>query len=145
MVKEVRDKTLDEDVEELLKEENATSKAVESLITVKDREKGKPSEVELKTDLSEDEIKVHTVLSVLNNVLEMKEEKFSERCILLDVIESKERKALSKDRKSREEIVLVARQPDLTMMDMGIGSQKEGLIKRFFSSRRNKKLPPSAQ
>ena len=131
--------SLDENIDKLLKEENATTKAVESLITVKDRVTGKASEVELKTDLSDDEIKLHTVLAVTSDVLEMDEHTFKTKCILADVIEKKERKALSKDRKSREEIVMVARQPDIQMGDMG-GQQKDGFVKRFFSSRRKDEL-----
>lgn len=133
-------KGLDESVDEILKEENPTAEAVKSLINVKDREAGKSSEVELKTDLDDDEIKVHTVLSIMSGVLEMTEENFNKKCILSDVIEKKERKALSKDRKSREEIVMVARQPDIRMggMDMGMEGQNKGFFKRMFTSRKNK-------
>lgn len=136
MVKE----TLDENIDKLLKEESATTKAVESLITVKDRVTGKASEVELKTDLSDDEIKLHTVLAVTSDVLEMDEKTFKTKCILADVIEKKERKALSKNRKSREEIVMVARQPDIQMGGMGGMPQKDNFVKRFFSSRRKDEL-----
>lgn len=131
--------TLDENIDKILKEESATSKAVDSLITVKDRETGKASEVELKTDLTDDEIKLHTVLAITSDVLEMDEKTFTTKCILADVIEKKERKALSKNRKSREEIVMVARQPDIQMGDMGM-PHKDNFVKRFFSSRRQDEL-----
>ena len=45
-------KTLDEDVEQIFNDEDATATAVKSLINVEDREKGKTSSVELKTDLN---------------------------------------------------------------------------------------------
>lgn len=122
--------TIDEETEKLIKEENATSEAVRSLINVKDREKGKSSDVELKTDLTDDEVKIHTVLQALSNTLEMSQLEFSEKCVLSAVIESKERKLLSKDRKSRMEIVNVARQPD---MNFPMEHQQGGFLKRFFS------------
>lgn len=127
-------KSIDDDIEQILKDENASSQAIKSLITVKDRESGKDSEVELKTDLSEDDIKIHTVLAVLSNIIEMKQKSFSKSCILASVIEKKERKALSKDRKSRGEIVAVARQPDMTFpMEM---AGRENFVKRMFTPRR---------
>ena len=138
-------KTLDDNLDDFFKEENPTAEAVKSLISVKPRIAGMDSEVELKTDLSDDEIKIHTVLSEMSKILESKEEQFSTKCILSSVIEKKERKALSKDRKSREEIVAVARQPDMSMGGMGMGmdggQQRHGFIRRFFS-RKNRDIPP---
>lgn len=127
--------SLDDSVEEILRDETASSLAVKSLIEVGKRKAGEDSEVELKTDLTEDEIKIHTVLAVLSNVLEMDEKSFSKNCILSSVIEKKERKALSKDRKSRAEIVTVARQPE--MLSMGMPMENPGMLRRFFSPRKN--------
>ena len=76
------DKTLDENINEILKDENPTAQAVNALIKVDERKSGKDSDVELKTDLTEDEIKVHTVLGVLSNLIEMSPEDFSKKCIL---------------------------------------------------------------
>lgn len=132
-------KTIDENIDELLKEENPTAEAVKALIKVRTREAGQDSEVELKTDLSEDEIKIHTVLGVLSNIIEMKPEDFTKKCILSDVIDKKERKSLSKDRKSRLEIVEVARQPDVNM-PLGTQSGNESFIKRFFTSKKDQPL-----
>jgi len=125
---------LDDKTEEILKDENPTAEAIKSLITVKDRETGKASEIELKTDLDTDEIKIHTVLDLLSNVLEMDTKNFSKKCILADLINRKERKALSKDRKSRGEIVSVAKPPEFPMQPQEL--KKEGFIRRFFTSRK---------
>ena len=125
------EKSIDQNINEILKEENPTAEAVNALIKVKEKEVGKDSEVELKTDLTEDEIKIHTVLGVLSNLIEMKPEEFTKKCILSSVIEKKERKSLSKDRKSRLEIVEVARHPDMTMGMPPAGN--ESFIKRFFT------------
>lgn len=128
-------KTIDENINEILKDENPTAQAVNALIKVEDREAGKDSDVELKTDLNEDEIKIHTVLGVLSNLIEMKPEDFTKKCILSKVIEKKERKSLSKDRKSRLEIVEVARHPDVNMMAQPTGN--ESFIKKFFTSKKD--------
>lgn len=139
MVKEKAD-NLDDFTDQILNEESATGEAIKSLINVKDRETGKSSEVELKTDLTDDEVKVHTVLDVLSSTLEMDEQKFSTNCILSNVIEKKERKALSKNRQSRSEIVAVARHPDMnTFMNQDL-MQRQGFIKRFFTSRKNRDM-----
>ncbi len=130
------EKSIDQNINEMLKDDNPTAKAVSALIEVKGREAGKDSEVELKTDLSADEIKIHTVLGVLSNLMEMSEEDFTKKCILSEVIEKKERNSLSKDRKSRLEIVEVARQPDVNM-PLGTQSGNESFIKRFFSSKKD--------
>lgn len=129
--------SLDEYTDKILQEENPTAKAVDALINVDDREAGKSSEVELKTDLTENEVKMHTVLDTLSTTLEMSEKVFSAKSILASVIEKKERKSLSKNRMSRSEIVTVARQPD---MNLGFGEphQKQGFIKRFFTSKNDR-------
>ena len=94
--------------------------------------------MELKTDLDPDEIKIHTVLGALSNILETSELKFSEECILPQVIEKKERKSISKYRKSREEIVRVARQPDMNMQPEQ--QQNQSFVKRLFTSKKNREF-----
>ncbi len=136
MAKDSLEGSIDQNINDILKEENPTAEAVKALIKVEKRVAGQDSEVELKTDLTEDEIKIHTVLGVLSNLIEMKAEDFNSKCILSDVIEKKERKSLSKDRKSRLEIVEVARHPDMNMGFSDGGN--ESFIKRFFSSRKDK-------
>lgn len=126
--------TLDDFTDQILKEENPTAEAVKSLINVEDREKGKASSVELKTDLTPDEIKIHTVLDTLSNALEMNPIDFNKNCILSSVIERKERKSLSKNRMSRTEIVQVARQPDMNFTNET--QEKAGFIKRMFMPRK---------
>ena len=123
--------SLDDIAETLLKEENPTAEAVNALIKVRDKERNKPSDVELKTDLSDDEVKIHSVLSVLNTALEGN---FKKTFILGGLIESKERKALSKDRKSRTEIVEVARRPDVNTFEQN--TRGEGFIKKMFTPRK---------
>ena len=63
-------KSIDDDVDRLFQDDNPTAEAVRSLINVTSRKKGENSEVELKTDLNLDEIKLHTVLETLGLVLE---------------------------------------------------------------------------
>lgn len=124
---------LDDVADEIIREENPTAEAVKSLINVKNRTPGKASEIELKTDLSPDEIKIHSVLAVLNDSLEMSAKDFATKCILGELIERKERKSLSKNRLSRSEIVNVARQPDQNQFD--VSAPNENFIKRFFTPR----------
>ncbi len=130
------EKTIDEKINEAMNETTPTGEAVKALINVEERKAGKDSDVELKTDLTADEIKVHTVLGVLSNLIEMKAEDFTKKCILSSVIEKKERKSLSKDRKSRTEIVEIARQPDVNM-PLGTQSGNESFVKRFFTSKKD--------
>jgi len=130
------EQSIDQNINDILKDENPTAQAVNALIKVGDREAGKDSEVELKTDLTVDEIKIHTVLGVLSNLIEMNPDDFTKKCILSEVIEKKERKSLSKDRKSRLEIVEVARQPDVNM-PLGTNAGNESFVKRFFTSKKD--------
>ena len=127
--------TLDEKTEQLLNDEDATATAVKSLINVEDNVKGKPSSVELKTDLTENEVKIHAVLAVLNDVIDNGEVSFKKTCVLGGLIERKERKALSKNRLSRGEIVAVAKRPDING-DMGQQIVKENMAKKLFVSQR---------
>lgn len=125
--------TLDEKTEAILQDENPTATAVKSLIDVKDRVKGKTSNVELKTDLTDNEVKIHSVLAVLNDTIDNGEKEFDKSCVLGTLIERKERKALSKDRKSRQEIVSVAKQPEFGDME---SVRKESMVRKLFTPRR---------
>ena len=116
---------LDEEVENIFKEENPTATAVNSLVKIEN-----DRDVELKTDLSGDEIKIHSVLAVVNDVLEMNEKRFTDKCVLGGLILSKERKSLSKERKSREEIVAVAKQPDMNISQSGM--ENANIMRKMF-------------
>ena len=128
--------SIDDDVDRLFQDDNPTAEAVRSLINVTSRKKGENSEVELKTDLNLDEIKLHTVLETLGLVLEDDHINFNSKCILLNLIEKKERKSISKDRQSRSEIVAIARQPDQILMPGQ--EQNPGMLKKFFTSKKNR-------
>jgi hypothetical protein len=126
--------SLDQFVDNIIKEANPQADAVKSLIEVKKRTRGQlNTEVELKTELSSDEIKKHSLMALLSHVVEMDDDEFSKSCIIGDLIDVKERKSISKDRKSRKEIVDVARNPDLSLQNDEV---KEGWLKRFFSPKR---------
>ena len=130
------DRTLDENIDNIIREENPQAEAVKSLINIKPRVKGVlNTDVELRTDLNTEEIKKHTKIAILSNIVDMDEKEFSQRCILGDLSDVKERKAISKDRQSRAEIVTVARNPDMSMQNDEI---KEGWLKRFFTPKRQR-------
>lgn len=129
----------DEDLErladELSRDEAPTARAIKSLIEVKKPLAGEDSEIELKTDISDDEQKIHAILSILSQAI-TKPDMMAGECILSPVINKLQRLALSKSRKSREEIVAVARQPDMNML--GLPPPEQGMVRSFFSSRRNR-------
>ena len=126
---------IDESIEGIIREETAQSKAVSTLIDVKKDKHGElGSDIELKTDLTADQINIHTAGDMLGLFLEMTEKKFSESAnIMRQLIKLKERKSLSKDRKSRGEIVDIARNPDMNMMGMDGGGGGGGMVRRFLS------------
>lgn len=125
------DETIEDTVEKFIKQDNPQSTAVKHLVGVAERDKTKlGTDVELKTDLTADQIITHSVMAVVNSALEMDETEFNESCILGDLIDTLERKSISKDRKSRGEIVAVARNPDTNITE---GNMKQSFMKRFFS------------
>ncbi len=127
--------TIDDQVDDFILEKSPQSEAVKSLINVKGREKGAlETDIELKTDLSDDDTKIHTAVDLLSNVLEMDEETFSSRIVIAQLVNKKERKLLSKNRQSRQEIVNVARQPDTFVTQDQ--QQNMGWMKRFFSGKK---------
>lgn len=128
---------LDEKITSMIKEEHPTADAVKSLINVRDRKKGKVgSDIELKTDLDKDQVCIHTAVDMMTNILEMQPSNFNKKCVIGDLVNLKERKLLSLDRKSRTEIVEIARHPDLIQQDMQ--SKQGGFVSRLFSSRKNR-------
>ncbi len=122
----------DESLDELIKEDSAQSQAVRSLISVKDRKAGQGSEIELKTELTKQEAALHTSAQIMGDLL--RDKKLTDLDILGKIVTLKERKNLSLDRKSRKEIVEVARTPDMPLVS---GMENAGMVKRFFTSRRN--------
>ena len=130
---------IEDEVEGILKDESAQAKAVSSLIDVKDRVNNKiGSDIELKTDLdTEKEVCNHTVVDLINVALSLDDNDANSHLISEDLVTIKERKLLSKGRKSRMEIVEISRQPDMNMMG---DNQNQGFMKRLFTSR--KQIPP---
>lgn len=126
--------TIDEDLEKVIKEDNPQAEAVKSLIGVKDREKGKlGSDIELKTDLDDNAVCVHTAVDMMTNILEMNKKDFTKMSIIGNLVNLKERKLLSKNRQSRREIVEVAKNPDMTISDQ---TPQTSFVKNLFRSRR---------
>lgn len=72
--------TLDNLAEGIINDTNAQAEAVKTLISAKRTEKGGDSEIELKTDLSIDEVKIHSVLATLNRVMEDPVTDFKKHC-----------------------------------------------------------------
>lgn len=124
-----------EEENQIINEESAQAEAVRNLITVKKDKKNGKTDVESKTDLTDDDVRIHSVLHTLNDTLDMALPS-SDKCILGRLIDRKEIKLWSKDRKSREEIVAISRQPDMNQIDMIEGQQKRGLLKRLFTPRK---------
>lgn len=125
---------IDDDIEKEIKEENPQAEAVRSLINVAPRKAGQSdTEIELKTDLDENEVKLHTACDIMANVLEMKPLDFSSKSVISPLVNKKERKALSKMRKSRGEIVEVARNRDNIFQDQD--QEGKSFMRRWFSPR----------
>jgi hypothetical protein len=108
--------------------------AVEHLVSVKKPESRKEdfgTEIELKTELSEMDVFVHTVCDEVNRWLSLsKEDDMANINVLGTIVERKERKLLSKGRKSRSEIVEVARP-----QQQGDNAQTQNFIRRLFTPR----------
>lgn len=141
--------TIDDTVDEILSQKSPQSVAVQSLISIDKNVPGElTSDVETKTDLTADEIKLHTVVETVSSLLMSTPEQFKKRNIFGDLITKKERKSLSKDRLSRREIVEIARWPDMGLFGgypgMGGGMGVDGMgqmrrpsfLRRLFRGRR---------
>ena len=130
----MKDKTLDDEINKFLQDDNAQNKAVSALIDVKDRVQGSlGSDIELKSDLSDKDICLHTAVDMLNNILTMTEAEFMTKPVLSRLTEIKERKLVSKNRQSRKEIVDVARNPDRSTIN---ASENSGIMKKWFAPRK---------
>ena len=122
---------------QLLNEENAGAEAIRSLLTVDQPIGSEPSDIELKTDLSEDEHKILSVLLPVDSILTDKNALKTKSFIGM-ITNRHQRLALSKDRKSRSEIVAVARQPDFGG-GFGAGEvKKQGMFSKLFSSKKKR-------
>lgn len=129
--------TLDEQVEGEIREESPQIKAVSALIDVKEKSVDNDGittrgDVELKTDLTDSDTCAHTVVEFINELMSLDPTQFDKFDVTGVVVEKKERKLLSLNRKSRAEIVNVARQPDVSMMDDNV---KKGIWGRMFTPR----------
>lgn len=128
-------KSLDDKLNTMFNDTNPQADAVNALIKVGPRAAGvMDTEIELKTDLSEDEVKLHTAVDMLSAFLEMTPTEFKKKSVISQLVNKKERKSLSKNRKSREEIVAVAKNPD-TIMEQQPGVS-QNFIKKFFTSQK---------
>jgi hypothetical protein len=107
--------------------------AVEMLTIIKTGGQGESgfTDVEVKTELSEDEILAHTKLTEIGRLLNMTEKDFENADIISMVVERKERKSISKSREGRKEIVQVARPNE----DGMLGRKDRGFIQRLFTPR----------
>lgn len=125
--------SIEDKLENFMNEQSPTSMAVRSLVDVKKNKSGETdTDIELKTDLDDKNIKLHTKAMVMNDFLESV---FGES-IIKTVVNIKERKLVSKDRGSRREIVEVARNPDMNMIQ---GQENMGFMKRLVTPR-NKRI-----
>lgn len=126
---------IDDKIEQIIHEESANAEAIRSLINVKDRRKGKNSDVELKTDfINEEQLINHTKGAVIGRVLEMNKSDFAKSNFFMELIETKERKSISRNRLSRREIVELSRVPDPpALFDVPPVEQKQGFFKKLFT------------
>lgn len=121
--------TIEDVIKESLKNKTASLLAVETLVNVRTKAKDSEdfgSDVELKTDLSEREVIVHSLLDEISRILNMTPAEFKQDIVVPKMVERKERKLLSKNRKSREEVVRVAKPEDTEQ-------QQRGFLSRLFS------------
>lgn len=125
--------TIEETLDKVMKDETAQTRAVSSLIDVKDRIAGKiGTDIELKTDLTGKETCIHTAVDMIGFFLKVSPDKFDDMDILPTLTNLKERKLLSKGRKSRDEIVNVAKNPDLNMQQ----AESQGFVRKLFTPKR---------
>lgn len=129
-----KEKTTLEDVaDNSLKEDNAQSEAVRSLLKVDPRAKGELStDIELKTELTDAQTCLHTQGNMLGHIFELNEKNFTDKNLIQELIDLKERKLVSLRRQSRKEIVDVARNPDMSISGE---EHRDSFVKRFFSGK----------
>lgn len=120
---------IDDEIDEVLQDDTPQGRAVKTLTEVKNRKEGEPSSVELKTELTDESTCLHTSVDIMADVLSMSEKEFNTKNILSALTEKKERKLLSLNRASRNEIVAVARNPDVQVT---AEEMKGGFVKNLF-------------
>jgi hypothetical protein len=120
--------TLEDTIKGAMQEKNAGVIAVETLTSVKDKGiKDFGSDVEIKTELNQNECLAHALVDEISLWLNMNSNDFMNTDVLSSLIQRKERKLLSKDRKSRGEVVEVAR------ARMTEENEQKTFMKRMFS------------
>ena len=130
------DNSIDDRIDSFMQEETPSSIAVKSLIRVEKRQKGDTdTDIELKTDLTDDLVRLHSLAQIMSNVLSTDEKTFADNNIIGELVNKLERKLVSKNRMSRTEIVNVARQPDMNMTSDGM-QMRDSFMKRLVTPRR---------
>ena len=130
------DNSIDDRIDSFMQEETPSSIAVKSLIRVEKRQKGDTdTDIELKTDLTDDLVRLHSIAQIMSNVLSTDEKTFADNNIIGELVNKLERKLVSKNRMSRTEIVNVARQPDMNMTSDGM-QMRDSFMKRLVTPRR---------
>lgn len=122
---------LEESIEQILKEDTAQSRAVKTLVEIKPKTKTGWSDVEVKTDLNQKETCIHTSANMIQKFIKCNN--FEDLDIIDLLVELKERKLLSLKRKSRGEIVDVAKRPDIKNT-----STPDNYFKKMFTSQKGK-------
>jgi len=126
---------LDEVADKILKDDSAQKKAVEALIELKPLQDKNHTETEIKTDFeNENTVIAHTVADTINQFI-FDSKNFGKLSVLGRIVDKKERKLLSLKRRSRTEIVEVAKNPDMSINDMQ-SVRGEGAVRKFFAPRR---------
>ena len=134
MPKKEKNETLEDVADNSLKEGDAQSEAVRSLLTVKERIKGDLStDIELKTELTDAQTCLHTQGNLLGHIFELNESNFTDKNLIQELIDLKERKLVSLKRQSRREIVDVARNPDMSIQGE---EHRDSFVKRFFTGKK---------
>ena len=128
-----RKETLEDVADNSLREDNAQSEAVRSLLTVKPRLHGDlATDIELKTELTDAQTCLHTQGNLLGHIWELNEGNFTEKNLIQELVDLKERKLVSLKRQSRREIVDVARNPDMSIQGE---EHRDSFVKRFFKGK----------
>lgn len=116
-------------IKDSLKNKTASLLAVETLVSVKNKEHKEDfgTDVELKTDLDERSVIVHSLLDEVSRILMLSPSDFNKEIVVPKIVERKERKLLSKNRKSREEVVRVAKPEE------SVEEKRAGIFSRLFT------------
>jgi hypothetical protein len=125
-------------VEGMVREQSPINRSVEILSTVNPRT-SEGSEIELKTDFgNRKQAIVHSIVDEMGRWLALTPDNFNDTPVILNLTEVLERKFLSIERKSRNEIVTIAKSPDTNILNQtntGSGGG-ESFVKKMFSPRR---------